>query len=262
MSGRDDLKAAMRAVMAARREQLGEPPTPEELLDYRDGRLDDAERETIEAKIAAFPDAARALADLAAFPEVEPAEGVGEVSDEQLAARWESFRERLGTGEARRAEVIEIATRRKPAPGPRPSFSWLAAAASLAFAVGLGSGLMFERILRKPPPAINVTIAQLAPAGTGAERSGEPTVVEVPESAEGWVLVLGLVDGLAEAEYSVSIVDSRGVEVWSAAGLRPTPAGTFHLAFRRGFLPSGDYRLLLSDREAELAAYAFRLIRE
>src|SRR5258708_36384544 len=81
--------------MATKRDQWGEPPSPEELLAYRDGLLDPAERQRIEDRIAVYSDAARALADLAAFPEVEPAPGTPELSAEDIAARWLTFRQRL-----------------------------------------------------------------------------------------------------------------------------------------------------------------------
>ncbi len=193
---------------------------------------------------------------------MDAAEGVGEISDEALATRWQRFHERITTGEARPAEVIEIAARKAPAPRRWPSLSRLAAAAILAFGLGLGSGLVIDRTVREPLPAaaVNVTIAYPEPEGAAAERSTVPTVVELPESAGAWVLVLGLVDGPVDDGYSATIKDSRGVEVWSGTGLRPTAAGMFHLAFRRGFLPAGGYRLVLYGRDGEVATYAFRLV--
>ncbi|MFP5287044.1 MAG: hypothetical protein ACLGI9_14985, partial [Thermoanaerobaculia bacterium] len=97
--------------MAAKREELGGPPTPEELLAYRDGRLDPAARQSVEARLALHPDAARALADLAAFPEVEPAPGTAELSDEEVEARWMALREKLG-------EVEKSPHPPAPFPGP------------------------------------------------------------------------------------------------------------------------------------------------
>src|SRR3954468_21816061 len=81
--------------MAAQRNELGEPPSPEELLAYRDGRLDPEARQRIEDKIAIYPEAARALADLAAFPDVEAAPGTPELSDEEIGPRWQTFRLKL-----------------------------------------------------------------------------------------------------------------------------------------------------------------------
>ncbi len=87
VGGQEDLDKSLKAIMAVKRDELGEPPTPEELLAYRDGRIDPAERRRMEARIAVYPDAARALADLAAFPAVEPAPGTPEASPKKRSAR-------------------------------------------------------------------------------------------------------------------------------------------------------------------------------
>src|SRR5687768_14750066 len=120
--------------MARKREELGEPPTPEELLAYRDGRLDPAARERLEGKIAVHPDAARALADLAAFPDIEPGPGTPDLSDEAIDAGWDAFRQRL-----EKLPRPEPAPVRRSLPGRstgRPTWSWVAAAA-LLLSIGL-----------------------------------------------------------------------------------------------------------------------------
>jgi anti-sigma factor RsiW len=59
-----------------------DPLTPDEILAYRDGTLSPQERLLFEARLAADPDTARALADL---PNVEPAPGSPEPpSDEEI----------------------------------------------------------------------------------------------------------------------------------------------------------------------------------
>jgi hypothetical protein len=73
-------------------EELGEPPTPEELLAFRDDQLSPERRESVEARLAFYPDAARALADLRAWPEVP---GMPEISDEEIDAGWRAFLSRL-----------------------------------------------------------------------------------------------------------------------------------------------------------------------
>src|SRR5215210_7589539 len=92
MGGREDLDSALKAIMAARRDELGGPPTPEELLAWRDGLLDPAARQSVEERLAIYPDAAQALADLAAFPDLE---GTPELSEEELDVRWQAFSQRL-----------------------------------------------------------------------------------------------------------------------------------------------------------------------
>jgi len=253
VGGQDDLDKSVKAIMAARREELGEPPTPDELLAYRDGRLDPAERQRLEARIAVYPDAARALADLAAFPAVEPAPGTPELSDEEIGARWQAFRERL--------------------PGRVPSLPWplsprgregekreekergggfslkLAAAVLAALAIGGAAGYFGGRASREVPgSAINVNIAELTPVEEGGSRS-TPAVLEVPEGSEELVLVLATPVQKDFSDYEAEIVDAKGARLWSRQGLRPTAMGTFQVSFRSGALTPGTLHVRLFGRE-------------
>lgn len=258
MGGRDDLLTSLKAIMAARREELGEPPTPEELLAYRDGRLSPEERRQLEARIAIHPDAARALADLAAFPEVEAAPGVPDLSDEEIETRWPAFRAQLASLPGR-PPVPErpLSTARRWPPAGR-----LAAAAVAIVAVGWAGGFLSGRASRElPEPAINVSIAELAPKRAGGERGVK--AVEMGERSEALVLILGAPEGEGFSEYEAEVLDARGARIWSREGLHPTQLGTFHLSFPRGVLAPGRYRILLSGREGErkalLATYELRL---
>lgn len=287
MGGQDDFVTALKAIMAATREELGEPPTPEELLAWRDDRLEPAARQRVEAKIAVHPDAARALADLAAFPDVVAAPGTPELDDEEIGARWLAFRERLpaapardltprafpgppGEGSGGSAELRRLQT---PHPGPappltspgprRPGALRLAAAAVLALAAG-AAGFLAGRATRDlPGSAVNVEIAQLPPVDEGGARSAA-VEVELPGDAEELVLVLGAPDGEGFPDYQAEVVDEQGARVWARQGLRPTPFGTFNLAFRRGALGPGRYRLHLTGRDGgsttPVATYELRLV--
>ncbi len=257
MGEQDDFAASLRAIMAAKREELGGPPTPEELLAYRDGRLDPSERKSVEARIAVYPDAARTLADLAAFPEVEPAPGVPDISAEEVSARWQSFRQRLADLPAPQPAMPEE-PRETPVVSlhPEPSAArgipawWLAAAASVALAAGLGGGFLAGRTSRNPVPAsaINVAIAELRPVEEGGNRAAA-SPVELPQDAEDLVLVLGLADAGDFPDYEAEIVDTQGVRVWFRGGLQPTQLGNFQLSFRRGVLGPGQYRIDLFARQ-------------
>ncbi len=272
MGGQEDFVASLEAIMAGRREALREPPTPEELLAYRDGRLDEAERRAIEAKIDVYPDAARALADLSAFPEVEPAPGAPAISEAEVAGRWQGFRQRLGEGGERSQAPYggepEWATAAGATPRRR-SLAPLAVAAAVALAVGSVGGFFVGRALRdaQPKADINVTIAELAPLDEDRSRSGDTATVELAASSEALVLILGLTEPPGEGEFSdyqVEIVDSEGSTVWSREGLRPSPLGDFHLSLRRGALKPGAYRIQLFGAtelaRTQLAAYELRLI--
>ncbi|HEX7185468.1 MAG TPA: hypothetical protein VF756_26835 [Thermoanaerobaculia bacterium] len=267
MSGQDDFRTSLKAIMAAKREELGEPPTPEELLAYRDGRLDLVERQRMEARIAVHPDAARALADLAAFPNVEPAPGTPELTDEEIGARWQSFRRRLP--ELPKPEPVK--EEESPAPATvvpigahrRPFGLPLAAAATVALTAGLAGGFLIGRASHDVSESyVNVHIAELTPVTEEGERSA-PAPVEMPERSEELMLILAAEEGEAFPDYEAEIVDPNGVPVWTRMGLRPTSLGNFHLSFRRGALESGMYRIHLYGRDGErrtrVATYELRL---
>lgn len=234
MSGRDDFATALEAIMARQREELGEPPTPEELLAWRDGLLDPAARERMEARIAVHPDAARALADLAAFPDLEPDPDGPELPDEE--AGWLAFRARL-------ADVsIPVPP---PVRAPRPVPGWLAAAAVLALAAVGAGGFLAGRASRPlPGPGRNVVIAEVAPAGDPGEavRASAPPV-EIPEESDELLLILALPATETSARFTAEILDPNSARLWSGSGLTPTPEGTIRLSFRREAIPPGTYRI-------------------
>jgi anti-sigma factor RsiW len=264
VGGREDLERALKAIVAAKREELGEPPAPEELLAYRDGELDVAARQALEARIALHPEVARTLADLAAFPDVEPAPGTWEPSEEDVAAAWQALRRRLGQPAAsepiRRPEAVEAP--RATSPRIR-TFSplRLATAASILLALGWVAGFLTARAPRSDS-AVNVAIVELEPVAEGARSS--PQAVELPARSEELVLVLGLADEGEFPDYEAEILDAAGARLWARQGLRPTSLDTFHLAFRRGALPPGTYRAHLYGRHGErrtlLATYSLRFV--
>ncbi|HEV7784446.1 MAG TPA: hypothetical protein VGQ28_03860 [Thermoanaerobaculia bacterium] len=263
--------------MATKRDQWGEPPSPEELLAYRDGRLEPEERQWMEARIAVYPDAARALADLAAFPEVEPAPGRPELSDlseDEIGARWQAFRQRL--------PELPVLERQKDPPEPvqalprfktgverggyRSSFLKLAAAALIGLAVGWAAGFLGGRLSREqasgPESAINVKIAELTPDEESGSRSA-PAPLEMPEGSEELVLMLGIPVQKDYSLYEAEIVDAKGARIWTREGLHPTALGTFQVSFRAGVLQPGTLRLRLFGRDGKartlIASYELRL---
>lgn len=266
MGGQEDFVKSLKAIMATKRDQWGEPPSPEELLAYRDGRLEPAERQRLEDKIAIYPDAARALADLAAFPVVEPSPGAPELSDEEIGARWQTFRQRLPERPpepVRAAPRVETGVRRR---WYRSPFLKLAAAALIGLAVGWAAGFLGSRPAREhapgPESAINVKIAELVPAEEGVTRSA-PAPLEMPEGSEELVLVLGTPVQKDYPVYEAEVVDSKGQRVWTREGLRPTALGTFQVSFRAGALRPGLLRLRLFGRDGKartlIAGYELRL---
>jgi len=256
VGGQDDFDTAVKAIMAARREELGEPPSPEELLAYRDGRLEPEKRARLETAMALHPDAARALADLAAFPDVEAAPGTPEITEEDVTARWQAFQKRLPE---RPAVAPDVSPRR----ASRRRFPWRAAAALVLFGFGWLAGF-FEHMWQGAGPAINVQTAELLPR-QGDELRSAPSPVERQNGSEELMLVLGgdLHGERAFTEYEADVHDAAGRRLWSRHGLRPTALGTFQLAFHRAALRPGTYRIDLFGRGAEgrtrLATYDLRL---
>lgn len=267
MSGRDDFATALEAIMARKCEELGEPPTPEELLAYREGRLDPAARDLLEARIAVHPDAARALADLAAFPDIEPGPDTPEPSEEEMEAGWQAFRQKL--------EKLP-----KPAPASadrrdRPIHGYpiwrLAAAAVLLLTVGLAAGYLAGRGSRSAPdaevePALNVTIAELAPAEDqeGSLRAPTAPIEMTPESEE-LLLILRLPETRPFVSYAAEIHDREGRRLWSGGGLHLTPQGTFHLSFPRDAFVAGTCRIDLfgvdrEGRKTRVASYELQVL--
>lgn len=276
MSGHDDFAKALEAIMAERRKELGGPPTPEEILAYRDGQLDAEARQQVEEKIAVYPEAARALADLAAFPEVEPGPETPELSDEEIAARWQTFRPRLEEDSkvaSMPAPVPRIGERRAEleATHRRRSFPWrLPAAAALLLSACLASYLAGRAAEPAPErrltPALNVTIAELAPIEEDGVRAPAENV-EMLAGSEGLLLILTSPEIEESTAYAAEILDSQGLLLWSGGGLRPTAFGTFQLSFPRESLAPGTYRINLfgqeesgsiADREP-LASYELRV---
>lgn len=63
MITKSEWQSVNRQLMADRREQLGDPPTAEELQAYMEGKLPEAEEERIRELLVCYPDLARSLAE-------------------------------------------------------------------------------------------------------------------------------------------------------------------------------------------------------
>jgi len=266
--------------MARRRERLGEPPTPEELLDWRDGRLPEAKRREVAEKMVAFPDAAQALADLEAFPDVQPAPGVRRVGEEEVDQGWEAFRARLEAKAAHPGEEISssppsaaplaMPIPRRSREGADPSWRsgvWRVAAAVLLLVAGvvIGYSLRGPSEGRGTDSALNVAIARLEPRGAGGERAlGRAATVPLERGSEGLTLVLSFLDPGTWEDYSVELRPQDGAPVWQARGLRPTEVGTFQFSVARSLLSAGYFEIHLhgyrGEERAPLAVYDLRLV--
>jgi len=262
--------------MARRDLEHAGAPSAEELLAYRDGVLDGEERTRLEVRIAAFPDAARALEDLAAFPDVVPAPGVEPPSEEEIDRGWRSFRNELAALAAKEAEDDELgdgagygavlpppaAALSPKATSPEPQATnpaWLRLAAALALlAIGATAGWWLRG--GGDDLSINTVVVELEPVGSLHERSFQPLgaleegawqatePVEIPRDSRRVVLVLAQLDAGQYADYSLRMETDRGETLWSRRGLRRQGDGTFRVDLPGVDLPPGRYRLLLSGQ--------------
>ncbi|MCB1037084.1 MAG: hypothetical protein KDD47_24870, partial [Acidobacteria bacterium] len=81
---------------ALRKAQGGEPPTVEELLALREGKLEGENRLDLERRLSVDPQAVDELLDLTKFSRLEPPTPEHHLSDEDQARALSSLRKRLG----------------------------------------------------------------------------------------------------------------------------------------------------------------------
>ena len=233
MSRQTDADALIAALAEEARRSAGQKPgpQPEELLDYLEGRLSAEDEERVSRQLAADPEAARALLDLADFEAAGAAAGT---QPPELAVRagWRDLKDKL-PGAAPRP-------RRLP-----PVLSAIAASLLLA-TLGLGSLAWWQQSELSRPIA-NVASLELSPIRAGAEkvaRAGEPLrLVLAPEE---------------RCPSYTAEVEGPGPRDRRTINLRPDKGGNLNLTWRH--LKPGSYRLRLSGCEPrrELEDYRFR----
>lgn len=214
-------------------------PQPEELLDFLAGRLSPEAHQQLERRLAASPEAARMLLELAELAEAVPP-ATGAPADFAVAAGWRDFQAR-------------IASPKTPARSPSPGLPrwWLGLAAGLALlSVGLGAWVWRLEQERRRPVA-NLASLELR-AGT---RAGEVKEIELAAGAQ---LRLLLEPGEPCPRYEAELSGPGGRR--TIPGLEKNPLGRLETLVR---LAPGDYSLLLFGCEPrrELERYRFQVLR-
>lgn len=286
MDDERELEAAVGARLVERRRQLGAPPSAEALRAYRDGRLSGEEREAVVDGIEAFPEAARALLDLAQVPEVEQASGVDPVPEDDVTEGWYRLRMRMVEERARgggptpgsqppdRASPVVSragAAGRPPtlvlpavaAPGVGPNLDrWpLAAALFLALLLGAVGGWWLRSAGGGPPAASPLPsgLVVLAPGTAPLQRGGDLPTLD-PSLPQALVLNAAAVEVLPA--YRVVLRDATGGEIGVADRVVPTADGLVPLHLPAGYLESGNYSVDLEVSEgprSPLATYHFEV---
>lgn len=244
------LRAAAHAEALESLRRGGDHPSPEELLAYQEGSQPAAERDRLQEHLAGCRECAGALLDLAAFPQLPAGRSEERLGAEDLEREWQRFAVAIGEAAPR---PLAVARRWGPwATTPAARLAYALAAGLLVVAVGLAARVarLESRLAELSQPQLNVYLGDLVPTAAARQRGeGPQQALHVPPEADRLLLLLNLADSRVYPEYEVEISDARGHPVWSRAGLRRSPEGTFTLELPRGFLPAGSYRLRLAGRE-------------
>ena len=262
-------KATLEQVMADRLEAMGEEPSSETLLAWRQGRLDESEREQLLERAAVDPAFARELLDTLDFPEL-PAEQPWDAPTRER--KWQRFTERMRAEGVWADEAADEASSTREGVDPPVTFptsvagsarragAWgrLPLAASLLIGVLLGATLY--RVVdgpATPVPALrNVESLALA---FDHEAGGRGSVAEIKASAE-WLQLVFSASALPVAErYGLRVLDVTGREVYRQAGLVPGTGARLTALVPIEDLAAGGYRAKLypgDDFDAEAVATA------
>lgn len=244
----DDLRQGVEELAGEARRSADVHLEPEEIADYRDGRLSPADAERVQSHLVACRECAALLLDLEGL--ADPAFGAAEPwSAADADAVWEGVRSGLGDKKAA-ASVIPFPARVRP---PR----WLQAlAAALLIAVlGLSTRVASLRhtVHELSRPEVNAIVLDLYPEGSGRRSEGEGEGAEVRGGAR--FLTVSLHPAAAESypDYEIEAAGADGRPIWQESGLRPDDLGLFLVTVPRSalsVLAGGDVRLRLFGLDA------------
>ncbi len=253
-----DWKATLEEILAERRQELGEPPSLDDLVALRAGELSDDERHRLLEHASVDPEVSRELFDVLRFP--RPSSGEDTEADEHVEAdeegageRWQALRQRL----VKEGDLPARPTEPVPAPS---RLHWLPLAAMFLF--GVAASLLLGRLRDDgvpdaAEPRINLAIVELLPVGDeGSGLRGAPELVTVTAESGGLVLALAVPELATSPErgpFSLEIARA-GAPTSTLSGLSPGAGGVFLLDLPRAHLGSGLHELRLLDREGRPVA--------
>lgn len=247
-----------------RDEARDDHPEGERLVAYHERRLSPEEQEEMRRHLAACPDCAAQLRELAALLESEMPPGPA-LSPARVGAAWERFAAGMKTTTPPEPPVPFRSTR--PAGGGRSyrsssRWAWgiaavLAVTTAALSALALHQGRLLQD--REDPPMVS-----LLPEGKARSGTGEPGVLTFkPDDLRGILLLMPPDDAPGAPTYTLDfenvggqVLTSRRVTEREIGG---TSDRTLSLEISRSSLPPGHYSLVLRGsppgRPEELARY-------
>lgn len=107
---------------------------------------------------------------------------------------------------------------------------------------------------------VNVPTAELYPDETVRGAGAEVKSITLPPRARLFTLTLNTADAVANATYTLDILDARGRKIWTGRGLRKNENNALTVALPARALPGGGYRLRLSRGGTPLEQFSFRVL--
>jgi hypothetical protein len=281
---KEEFRQYMKAVGEEFENNPGRHLSEDELIEYQRGRLEETEREKVQAHLVQCDVCLEAFKDVNDF--FDPTrEGEEAISEREIDQEWKAFWQRV--------QAEEEAPARAPGLrragfwfGPRATF---ALAASVVLAIGftvfwalqlrqetqqLARQLQTEQTRLKEleqenhrlqeqasaieqnyesqlaqlrQPQLNLSLYDIY-SRESIQRSGEGSEVnpvKVPPTARSFSLILNGEGQPEYPDYVIEIVDQKKQVRWRGAGLRRDIQGNFTMMLDRTFLSPGEYRLKL-----------------
>lgn len=221
MANKSDWQEANRRLMAEQQKALGEPPTPEELLAYSRGELNESEEERIRDLLVAYPELARTYS--ARLPE-EPHPGI---ADEEVAAGLHDVKQRLGISATPKRRVwYNLPT------------TIAASLALIFFGLYVQAESRARGHARGDLPRILGAPQELDPDG----NRGPAAKTVLRKDGEAYLLKPHLINQVHYPHYSLELHSANGV-VWTAYAAEAAQDDTFEIVIPHSFLRAGDYQL-------------------
>jgi hypothetical protein len=239
MIRKSDWQAIQEEMIAADRQELGEPPTAEEMLAYTRGELSPQQEARVRQLLVSYPELVHTLT--ASFPTDDD----DSLSRDEVSKRWTSFRSQIHGKEAQGGKVLQF---------------WRA---STALAAGLAlvfGGLLWREMSRDP--RVLPEAQQLYADG---QRGGSGEAVTLTGNDDVFVLIVPLYDPGAFERFRLEIVDVEpgARTLWRGDAQTRRSDDTFRIEVPRSYLDAGKYRVVLygvdGTREQRLDTYTVRV---